>query len=367
MSSTTRDYYEILGLSKGASIDEVKKSYRQMVMKHHPDRVPPEQKKEAEEKFKEISEAYAVLSDPQKKQLYDQYGHAGIDSRYTTEDIFRGADFSSIFGAAGGRFGDIFEHLFSDFGSDIFSTRTSGRRGRRRAGEDLQLQLAITLEEASTGCQKEISFQRYDNCPRCQASGAEPGSSKVTCPTCRGAGVVRGGLGFISFSQTCPDCGGEGKIVKNRCRQCSGRGRIKTKKSLSVTVPQGVGSGSVLRLKNEGNQALGGRGDLYIYIDVRPHAVFVREGDDIRCRIDINVIQAILGADIEVPTLNGKVQMKIPPGTQPHTVFRLKNKGIANLHSKRPGDEYVVVEVEIPTRLSGRERKLIEEWARLRK
>ena len=365
MSSTTRDYYKILGLSKGSSVEEIKKAYRQMVMKHHPDRVPQDQKKEAEEKFKEISEAYAVLSDSQKKQLYDQYGHAGIDSRYSTEDIFRSADFSSIFGGAGGGFSNIFEHIFSDFGSDIFGS-SSGRRGRR-VGEDIQLKLSVSLEEVNSGTQKDVSFQRYDNCSRCSGSGAEPGSSMITCSACRGAGAVRAGLGFISFSQTCPECGGEGKIVKNRCKQCVGRGRVKTKKNLRITVPQGVGTGSVLRLRGEGSFAGAGRGDLYIYIDVKSHLLFSRDGDDIRCEVKVSVLQAILGSEIEVPTLNGKVKMKIPPGTQPHTVFRLKNKGIGNLHSKRPGDEYVVVNVNVPTRLSGRERRLLEEWAKFRK
>lgn len=364
MMSTARDYYEILGLPKGASIEEVKKAYRQLVMKYHPDRVPPEEKKQAEEKFKEISESYAVLSDPQKKQLYDQYGHAGIDSRYTTEDIFRGADFSSIFEEMGGGFSDIFEHIFSDFG--IFGG-TRSRYYRKKTGEDLELKVAITLEEANKGVEKDISFLRYDNCPRCKGSGAEPGSIKVNCPTCRGSGVVRNGFGFVSFSQPCPTCGGEGKIIKNRCRECSGKGRIKVKKNIKVKIPQGVDTGSVLRLKGEGHFAGEGRGDLYIYIEVKPHPVFVRSGDDIKCKIKIDVLKAILGAEIEVPTLDGRVKMKIPAGTQPNTIFRLKNKGLANLHSKHVGDEFIEVEIEIPRRLSLRERKLLEEWARLKK
>ena len=203
--STKRDYYEILGVSKGSSVDEVKKAYRKLVMKHHPDRVEPDKKKEAEERFKEISEAYAVLSDPQKKKLYDQYGHAGIDSRYSTEDIIRGADFSS--------FGDVFEQIFGG-GFDIFG-EGSRRRTRRRVGEDIQLQIEISLEEASKGLDKDISFNRYDSCSNCKGSGAEPGSSKITCSSCGGKGAVRAGLGgFMSFSQTCSACGGEGKVIK---------------------------------------------------------------------------------------------------------------------------------------------------------
>ena len=366
--STQRDYYEILGLAKGASVDEIKKSYRQLVMKFHPDRVSSEKKKEAEEKFKEISEAYAVLSDPQKKQLYDQYGHAGIDSRYSTEDIFRGADFSSIFGGMGGGFADIFEHIFSDFGSDVFGgSSRAGRASRRRRGEDIQLQISITLQEASFGTEKDVSFYRYDNCSRCNGSGAEPGSSKTTCPSCKGRGAVSSGLGFISFSQTCPTCGGEGKIIKNRCRECQGQGRAKSRKNLKVTIPQGVDTGSVLRLKEEGHFGGQARGDLYIYIEVKAHPTFRREGDNIKCKVKIGVTQAILGSEIEVPTLVGRVKMKIPPGTQPNTIFRLKGKGIVNLRSKRLGDELVEAEIDIPKRLSSREKKLIEEWKKIRR
>ncbi len=367
MSSTTRDYYDILEVTKGASIDKIKKSYRQLVMKHHPDRVPSEQKKEAEEKFKEISEAYAVLSDSQKKQLYDQYGHAGIDSRYSTEDIFRGADFSSIFGNAGGGFGDIFEHIFGDVGGDIFG-RSSSRRSQKRPGEDVQLQAFITLEQAVFGMEKDVSYYRYDDCDRCHGSGGEPGTSKTTCTTCSGQGAVRSGLGgFISFSQTCPKCQGAGEVIKDICRRCSGAGRMKNKKNLKVTIPQGVDKGSVLRLRTEGHYGSGGRGDLYIYIDVKQHPKFIREGDNIRCKIKIDVVTAILGAEIGVPTLVGNVKMKIPAGTQPNTVFRLKGKGVSNLRTKRLGDELVETEIEIPRRLSSKERKLVSEWAKLRK
>ena len=362
---TTRDYYEILGITKGSSVDEVKKAYRQLVMKHHPDRVPSEKKKEVEERFKEISEAYAVLSDPEKKKLYDQYGHAGIDSRYTTEDIFKGADFSSIFGGRGG-VGDIFEHIFSDFGADMFGgRRTSGYGRKKRVGEDLQLKVTITLEEASTGLEKDISFYRYDNCSECNGSGSEPGSSKVRCSTCDGNGAVRGGMGFISFSQTCPTCGGEGKIIKNRCKKCSGEGRIKKKRNLKVNIPQGVNNDSVLRLKEEGNFAGEGRGDLYLYTEVSPHSIFMREGHDIRCKVTISTVKAILGADIKVPTLNGEVKMKVPAGTQPSTIFRLRGKGIMDLRTKRQGDEYVEVEIKIPDKLSSKERNLLLEFAKL--
>lgn len=367
MMSTARDYYEILGVSKGVSEDEIKNAYRKLVMQHHPDRVPPEKKQEAEEKFKEISEAYAVLSDPQKRKLYDQYGHAGIDSRYTTEDIFRGADFSSIFGKGRG-FESIFEHIFSDFGFDPFGGGASRRSRAKRTGEDIQMRASITLEEASFGAEKEISFYRYDNCPRCSGSGAEPGSVRKVCPSCKGRGAVSSGLGgFISFSQTCPTCRGEGKVIKNPCRECSGNGRIRTRKNLKVTIPQGVDTGSVLRLKSEGQAGSGGRGDLYLHIEVKSHPLFVREGDNIRCRVKLSVLKALLGSEIEVPTLAGRVKMKIPAGTQPNTVFRLKGKGIVSLNTKRLGDELVEVDIEIPQRLSSAERRILEEWAALRK
>ena len=366
MMSTKKDYYDILGLSNGTGVDEIKKAYRQLVMKHHPDRVEPAKKKEAEERFKEISEAYAVLSDPQKKQLYDKYGHAGIDSRYTTEDIFRGADFSSIFGGGGG-LGDIFEQLFGGSGFDMFGGG-GVRRGRRRTGEDLQLQVSISLEEVSRGVEKDITFNRYDKCESCNGDGAAAGSSKGTCTTCRGSGTVQAGLGgFINFAQTCPNCGGEGKVIKNPCRSCSGQGRTKGNKKLKVSIPKGVDTGSILRLKSEGSFAGSGRGDLYVYISVRSHPEFARDRDNIHCKVEVGVAQAVLGAEIDVPTLYGMVKMKIPAGTQPNTIFRLKNKGVTNLRSKRLGDELVVAEIKIPKKLSLREKSLFRELVKVRK
>lgn len=363
---TKRDYYEILGLQRNASLEDIKRAYRQLAMQFHPDRVAPEKKKEAEERFKEISEAYAVLSDVNKRNLYDKFGHAGVDSRYSTEDIFRGADFSSIFRDLGGfGFESIFEDVFSDFGFDIFG---GGRRGRSRVrqGEDIHLEMTISLEEAGSGIEKEVAFYHYEGCPQCSGTGAQPGSRKETCPTCKGRGMVTSGMGFIRFSQTCPDCGGEGAAIRQRCSKCGGEGKVKSRKTIKVTMPAGVDTGSVLRLRGEGNFGVGSRGDLYIHINVKPHPVFTREGDDIHCKVKVNVFKAILGGDIEVPTLNGKVQMNVPSGTQPNTAFRLKGKGIANLHTKRMGDELVEIEVEIPRKLSGRERSIILDLAKLR-
>ncbi|MDD4182921.1 MAG: molecular chaperone DnaJ [Candidatus Omnitrophica bacterium] len=369
--STQRDYYEILGVKKTASVEDIKRAYRQLVMQYHPDRVAPEKKKEAEEKFKELSEAYGVLSDPSKKQLYDQYGHAGVDSRYSTEDIFKNADFSDIFrgrqaGGAQGDFSSVFEEFFSDLGFDVFGSSSRQGQSRRRHGEDVQLEMSVTLEEAAFGAEKEISFYHFENCSQCNGSGAQPGSKKETCNVCRGRGVVSSGMGFISFTQTCPNCRGEGVIFKNRCSKCSGQGRLKTKKQVKVTIPQGVDDGSVLRLKGEGNFGEGGYGDLYLHIAVKPHILFQRQGDDVRCKVKISVFKAILGAEIEVPSLSGNVKMNIPAGTQPNAVFRLRGKGIANLRTKRVGDELVEVEIEIPKRVSANERNVLLEIAKER-
>jgi len=361
MMGTKRDYYEILGVSRGASLDDIKKAYRKLALQYHPDRVPSEKKKEAEEKFKEISEAYAVLSDSQKRSLYDQYGHAGIDARFTTEDIFRGADFSTIFEDLG--FGSIFEEFFSDFGFDIFGTRSR----RRRRGEDIHYELDITLEEAAKGVEKTINFVRFESCPQCGGSGAQSGATKNTCPTCRGRGQVLSGFGFISLSQTCPTCQGQGSVITAKCTKCRGQARVRANKSIKVNIPRGVDTGSVLRLRNEGNFGEGMYGDLYLRISVRRHPIFERLGPDIKCTVKISMVKAALGVDVQVPTLDGKVKMKILAGTQPNTVFRLKGKGILDLRTKRLGDELVQIDVEIPKRLSGKERDLLLEFGKLRK
>jgi len=361
--STKRDYYEILGVAKGAGVEEVKKAYRQLVMKFHPDRVAASEKKEAEEKFKEISEAYAVLSDEKKKVLYDQYGHSGIDSRYSTEDIFKSADFSDFFGGGGG---GIFEDLFSDLGFEVFGGSSGTRARRRRQGEDTEYQISLSLEEAACGGEKEISFHRYDNCPPCNGTGAQAGSDKETCRMCRGRGMVATSMGFMNVSQTCPSCSGAGKVIKNRCPACGGAGRVKAAKRLNVTVPAGVDTGSVLRLRQEGNAGDDGRGDLYLHIYVKPHPMFKREGPDIYSHADVTMLAASLGAELEVPTLAGRVKMKIPAGTQPGAHFRLRGKGVLDMRTRRPGDQIVEVQVKIPERLSGKERQLLEELAKIR-
>jgi len=361
--STKKDYYEILGVAKDSSVDAIKKVYRKLAMQFHPDRVPEEKKKESEEKFKEISEAYAVLSDTKKRELYDKYGHAGIDSRFSTEDIFRNADFSDIFSGMGG-FGSIFEHIFSDAGFDIFG---GSRRTRRERGADINYETEVTLEEVATGLEKKISFPKQEECLGCSGSGAEPGSKKITCATCGGRGVVASGFGFFNVSQTCPSCSGQGEAIEKKCTKCRGSGRVRVNKTLTVSIPAGVSTGSVLRLRGEGNYGRGANGDLYLHVYVRRHRIFTREASHIKCQITVSMLKAVLGAEVEAPTLNGKVKMTVPAGTQPHTTFRLKGKGLPDLRSGRIGDELVEVVVEIPKRLSWREKKLFQELAKLRK
>ncbi|MBU1124646.1 MAG: molecular chaperone DnaJ [Candidatus Omnitrophica bacterium] len=366
--STKRDYYEILGVKKSATLEEIKKAYRQMALQFHPDRVPPEQKKEAEEKFKEISEAYAVLSDSQKRALYDQYGHAGIDQKYAYEDIFKGADFNGVFRDMGdsGFGGGLFDEIFSDLGFDIFGGRGGGRSGTRsRRGRDLQITTDITLEEAAVGVEKTITLPRYETCQTCGGSGAKPGTKKTTCPQCKGSGRMVVSSGFFQLAQTCSRCSGEGSLVQSPCTACRGQGREKITRKIKVKIPAGVDTGSNLRVRGEGEAGSSGRGDLYVIIEIKPHSIFERHENDLLTQIEVSLSKAILGGDVEVPTLEGKVAMKIPPGTQSGKVFRLKDKGIPDIHGAGSGDELVRVKVAIPTHLTPSQKELIEEFDRL--
>jgi len=366
--STKRDYYEILGVNKGATLEQIKKTYRELALKFHPDRVPQEQKRAAEEKFKEMSEAYAVLSDNQKRSLYDQYGHSGIDQKYAQEDIFRGADFSGIFRemGSGSEGGSIFEEIFGDLGFDVFGSRQSrGQGSSRRRGRDLQIAVSISLEEAASGVEKTITVPRYEPCDSCAGSGAKAGTRKNTCPQCRGAGKTVVSNGFFQMAQTCSRCGGEGSIIQSPCPVCHGEGRQKVIKKIKVKIPAGVDNGSQLRVRSEGEAGTSSRGDLYVVIEARPHGIFERHHSDIITSINISLSKAILGAEVEVPSLEGKLTMKIPAGTQSGKIFRLKGKGIIDLHSGQMGDELVRVDVEIPAKLTGQQRQLIEEFARL--
>lgn len=364
--SAKGDYYQILGVSKTASLDEIKKAYREMALKFHPDRVPAEEKKAAEERFKGISEAYAVLSDSTKRDLYNQYGHSGIDQKYAQEDIFKGADFSSIFREmGGGSGGSIFEELFGEMGFDVSGSRQSRSGSSRRRGRDLQITIEISLEEAAVGVEKLITVPRYEACSTCSGSGAKPGTKKTICAQCKGSGKTVVSNGFFQMAQTCSRCAGEGSTIQTVCLDCRGEGRQKVTKKIKVKIPSGVDNGSQLRVRAEGEAGINSRGDLYVAIEVREHAIFHRHNNDIATSVNISLAKAILGGEVEVPALEGKLTMKIPAGTQCGKTFRIHGKGIPDLHSREMGDELIKVDIEIPTRLSAQQKQLIEEFARL--
>ncbi len=366
--STKRDYYDILGVKKSASHEEIRKSYRELALRHHPDRVPAAEKKQAEERFKEMSEAYAVLSDPQKRALYDQYGHQGIDQRYAREDVFRGTDFSGAFEGMGDLGGGFFENLFSGMGFDVFGA--GGRRGRagRGAGpvadrgRDLEIETAITLDEAFRGTEKTVTVPRYDACPVCSGTGARPGTKRTTCPECRGSGHQVVSSGIFQMAQPCARCRGEGTVVETPCESCHGEGRVRVTRTISVKVPAGIDSGSRLRVKGEGEAGRAGAGDLYVGIEVQPRHGFERRGDDLVTEVRVGMVDAVLGSEVSVPTMEGPVAMKIPHGTQPGAVLRLRGRGMPALRGKGVGDQLVTVRVEIPTRLSPAQRDLIEKF-----
>lgn len=346
-----RDYYEVLGVSKNASDDELKKAYRRLAMKYHPDRNPDD--KDAESKFKEASEAYEVLSDGQKRAAYDQFGHAGVG----------GAAGGGGAGFGAGGFGDIFGDVFSD----IFGAAAGGGGGRQRVyrGADLRYNLKLDLEKAVFGDTVKIRIPAYESCERCHGDGAEPGSKPQQCPTCHGAGQVRMQQGFFSVQQTCPHCGGRGEVIANPCTSCHGQGRVQKQKTLSVKVPPGVDTGDRIRLSGEGEAGEHGGppGDLYVQIDVRPHEIFTREGSHLRCTVPIDIATAALGGEMEVPTLEGKVQLKIPPETQTGKTFRLRGKGVKSVRGAGQGDLLCQVSVETPVNLSKRQKELLEEFS----
>jgi molecular chaperone DnaJ len=366
-----RDYYEILGISRDASSDEIKKAYRTQALQNHPDKVPPDKKKEAEERFKEISEAYAVLSDAQKKSTYDRFGHAGIDGQYSYQDIFRGADFGSIFGGRG--FEDILRGFssgggFADIFSDFFG---AGSRTGPQHGADLEYPLDLTLEEAAAGCEKKISLYHTVSCTICKGSGAKPGTGKKTCPQCQGQGRMRqvsnSIFGQFASVVACSHCRGTGKIIEIACSRCHGRGKVKEASKISLKVPAGVDTGTSIRVRGKGEAGeLGGpSGDLYVVVRLSAHKVFERAGNDLYCQIPLGFTIAALGGEIKVPTLTGTATMKIPAGTQTDRIFRLRGKGVPSLHGHSRGDEYVKVIVRVPTKLNEKQKDLLKEFARL--
>jgi molecular chaperone DnaJ len=354
MPTTKRDYYEILGVAKAAPTDDIKRAYRALAMKHHPDRVPAEEKKGAETRFKEISEAYAVLSDPQKRSVYDQYGHRGFDQRYSTEDIFRGADFSSVFedlGVGGSVFDDLFGGIFGG------GVRTA--RGGR--GADLELELILTFEEAARGLSRAVTVPRRELCTECNGKGGD----RAACATCQGSGQIRQSAGFMILARTCPRCAGEGSTVKKPCRACGGSGHTRVERRIQVKVPAGIESGMRLRLGGEGEAGVRGRGDLYVHLRVQPHPVFHREGPHLIVEYPVQVAQAALGAELDIPTLEGRVSLKVPPGTQSGTVLRVRGKGLPDVHDGRAGDLLVRIVVETPADLTPAQRKALEEVTRM--
>ncbi len=360
-----RDYYDALGVPKGASKDEIKSAYRKLALQYHPDR---NKDPAAAEKFKEMSEAYAILSDEEKRAQYDQFGRAGIYERYNPEDIFRGADFDSVFRDMGfGGLGSIFERFFGGLGG-LGGFEGFGTRGPSR-GEDLAYDLEISFDDSAHGVTKEIQVPRLSECPTCNGSGAQPGSGRRTCKECNGRGQVQHvrRTGFAQFVQitTCPKCNGEGNVIDKPCRACRGAGLERSRKRLQVKIPPGADEGQSLRLRGEGNASQAGRpGDLYVRIHLKPHSSFKRQGDDVLYETRISFPRAALGGELEVPCIDGKARLKIPPGTRAGTVFRLEGKGFPRVESYGRGDELVRVDVDIPHDLSRKQRELLEEFGR---
>jgi len=349
-----RDYYEVLGVGKGASADEIKRAYRRMAMKYHPDKNPDD--KQAEAKFKECAEAYEVLSDPNKRQRYDQFGHEGLRgsgmhdfSRMNVEDIF------SMFG-------------FDDFFSGIFGGRS--RRSSRRAGPargyDLETTVELTLNDIAKGTEKTIEFTRQDSCVECSGSGCAKGSSPAKCPVCGGSGQVARGGGFFQMVSTCRQCGGSGQVITKPCKKCKGTGRVPKKRVVSVKIPLGVHEGQGIRVSGEGEPGRGGgpRGDLYCYVRVKPHEFLQRDGNDLVAIVPISFTLAALGTTIDVPSLDGTRRLKVPPGTQYGSIFRIKGQGLPDIRTHRTGDQLVQIIIETPAKLNSEQEKLLTEFAK---
>ena len=352
-----RDYYEVLGVSRDADAEEIRKTYRKLAVKYHPDKNPGDHT--AEERFKELGEAYEALSDPQKRAAYDQYGHAAFDPRQRSRGFGAGGFHDPL---------DIFREVFGGGSGSIFETifGGGGSSGPQR-GDDLRFDLEITLEEAAIGCEKEISVSKLDRCETCSGAGAEKGSGAKTCPTCGGRGQVMMSRGIFSIAQTCPHCKGQGRILEKPCKSCHGEGRREHASKIKLKIPPGVDAGTRLRSSGNGEAGFrgGSAGDLYVILHVKAHEIFQRDGDDLHCEVPVSFIQAALGAEIEVPTLEGKAVIKIPAGTQPGSVFRVKGKGVKNLQGYGHGDLHARVQVEVPTRLNHEQKAKLQEFAAL--
>ncbi len=350
-----RDYYQVLGIARTADAAEIKKAYRRLAVQYHPDKNPDDPA--AEGQFKEVAEAFEVLSDPRKREVYDTYGHEGLKGRgfgfHDPADIFQ--QFMGAAFGGGGIFGDIF-----GFGG--------GGRSRPAAGPSIEYEMEISLEEAAAGAEKKIKIFRRETCPRCRGEGAEPGSEREVCSRCRGAGRIRQArrtlLGTFATESVCPDCRGEGRIIKEPCRDCRGQGTVEREREVTVRIPAGVGDGSILRQRGGGETTprAAGPGDLIIYLRVLEHPIFTRSGDDILCSATVGFPLAALGGEIKVPTLEGETTLKIPPGTQSGEVFRLRHLGIPHLHGSGRGDELATVTVEVPSRLNKKQKELLRQF-----
>jgi molecular chaperone DnaJ len=349
-----RDYYEVLGVSRTASDDEIKKAYRKLALKLHPDK-NPEDREAAEERFKELVEAYQVLSDAERRGLYDRFGHAAFE---------QGAGMGP---GPGFDFAAGFEDIIGDLFGDFFGAGRPRGRGRARRGQDLRYELEVGFEEAAFGCEKAISIPRLSTCETCGGRGAKPGTSPRTCPQCRGSGQVRFQQGFFSIAKTCGHCNGQGSIIAHPCPGCDGAGMRQHTHQLNIKIPAGVDAGARLKLRGEGEAGPhgGSPGDLYVVLHVREHPLFVREGTDVVCEVPVSFAQVALGVEVQVPTLDGSASVKIPAGTQSGQLFRLKGRGIADLNGYGRGDQIVRIVVETPRKLTPRQRELLEEFARL--
>lgn len=359
MAQEKKDYYEVLGVEKGASEEELKKAYRRLAKQYHPDLHPND--KEAEEKFKEINEAYDVLKDPDKRARYDQFGFSGVDPN------FGGGAGGDPFGGAGFDVSDIFDSFFGGFGG---GGRRSNPNAPRR-GTDIEATVVISFEEAAKGCRKEVTFQQIETCDECHGSGAAAGSSPTTCPQCHGTGQVRISqrtpFGVMQTARTCDRCHGKGKIIENPCKKCGGTGRIRHHRTIEINIPAGIDNEQILNVSGKGNAGTNGgpNGDLHVYVSVRPHELFERRGNDVWCEMPITFVQACLGAEVTVPTLDGKVRYTIHEGAQPGDVFKLKGKGIPILGGRGRGDQYVQVTIEVPKNLNQKQKEALRSFDEL--
>ena len=352
-----KDYYEVLGVERNASAEDLKKAYRQMALKFHPDRNQGD--KASEEKFKEINEAYSCLSDPKKRANYDRFG---------TADVGGAGGAGGDFGGFGAEFGDVFGDIFGDLFGGAFGGGGARARGARRPakGADLRYDLDVTLDEAAFGIEKELKVPRWERCEACSGSGASGGSQPQTCPQCMGQGQVRFQQGFFSVARTCGKCGGSGAIISNPCKACGATGKIKRIRTLNVKIPAGIDSDTRLRMTGDGELGSSGGppGDLYLFIEVKEHPFFARRGADLLCEVPISFTTAVLGGEIEVPKLRGSVRIKIPAGTQSGHTFAVKGEGVKRLNANHRGDLLIKINIDVPKKLSKRQRELLEEYAR---